>query len=102
MAGRVRLSKTSRCFCASSGMSGTLIARPINVGPGSFRERLKVGEIPELPLLHLDLGHVVVEHPSPQQGEPASLGSLNIVSGKDLFMDRLLKGLIQRQSLLLQ
>src|ERR1043166_4065298 len=42
-------------------------------GPGLFREGLKVSEMPELPLLHLDLGHVDVEHPRPQHGEPASL-----------------------------
>ena len=41
--------------------------------PRLFGERLKRGEVPELPLRHVDLGHLMVEHPASQHGEPAAL-----------------------------
>jgi hypothetical protein len=39
-----------------------------------LRDRLKPGEIPELPLVHRDLGHRVFEHPIAKHGQPALLG----------------------------
>jgi hypothetical protein len=42
--------------------------------PWLLGDWLKVRKIPKLPFIHLDLGHVVVEYPSSQHGETASLG----------------------------
>src|SRR6202790_4589828 len=41
--------------------------------PGFLRDRLNLRKIPKLPLIHLDLGDFVVEHPGSQHGEAASL-----------------------------
>ena len=50
-------------------MSGTKMMRAMNFG-----DRLQLGKILKLLLFHFDLGDLVVEHPSAQHGEPASLG----------------------------
>src|ERR1700722_19466700 len=42
--------------------------------PRLFRHRLKVGKIPELPFVHLDLSDLVVEDPGSEHGETALLG----------------------------
>src|SRR5271156_3730862 len=42
--------------------------------PRLFRDRLKLGKIPKLLLLHLDLGDVVFQNPSTENTKPAPLG----------------------------
>src|SRR6266404_603359 len=42
--------------------------------PRLLRERLQPGEVPELPLVHFDLGDALVQHPAPQRGEPGLFG----------------------------
>src|SRR5450631_1246187 len=41
--------------------------------PGFFGRRLKLREIPELALIHLDFGDFVVEYPIAQRGQPRLL-----------------------------
>src|ERR1019366_4680880 len=49
-------------------------------GPRLFRERLHGDEVPELPLVHLDLGHRVLEHPVLQQREAGG-----VLTGEHIF-----------------
>jgi hypothetical protein len=43
----------------------------MNVDQGFSATDCKVYKVPELPFLHLDLRHLVVEHPRPEQSELA-------------------------------
>src|ERR1700704_878653 len=38
--------------------------------PWFLRERLKPGEVPELPLAHFNLGDPLLEHPSAERAQP--------------------------------
>src|SRR3984893_9193299 len=43
-------------------------------GPRLFREGLKSCKVPELTLLHRNLGNLVIEHPIAKHGQPALFG----------------------------
>src|SRR4030088_2068235 len=54
-------------------------------GPGLFGDRLEGRKVPELPLVHHDGGHLVVEHPGPQHGQPAVLRVGEHLVGQHFF-----------------
>ena len=42
--------------------------------PRLLGKRLKLSEISELPLIHFDLGHLMIQHPTAEHGQSRLLG----------------------------
>ena len=69
-------------------MSGTLIARPMNVVHGFSATGWRLDKFPELPFGHDNFGDAVIQHPALQRGQADLIALAEHRAGDDFFIAR--------------